>query len=107
MARTQKHSDAKTRFLAEMQTEMPTLSPLGVYLNHLSSIGEQGAAAREQLEADLIETFTSETGLRALKLFEKSVLLSAQPNGSSDGALRETNAVRNFVLEIRRLVSHG
>lgn len=97
---------ARERFNKEMQREMFSSSPLGEYLTHLRSSGPDGAQMADALEADLIETFQSESGLRVLKLFEKSVLLRAVPNGCGDGALRENNAVRNFVLEIRRLASN-
>ncbi len=100
-------NDAGKRFKGEMQQEVFRHSPLDDYLHHMRSAGEEGAEIVEALEADLIETFSTESGLRCLKLFEKAVLLSSQPNGCSDGALRETNAVRNFVLNIRRIVAHG
>lgn len=95
---------AKSAFLAEMRQEAPVQSYLSAHLNWMRGENPEGA---EQLHADIIETFTTEKGLRVLKLMEKSVLYAGAPNGSSDGALREMNAVRNFVLEIRRLVSHG
>ncbi len=100
-------NNAKDRFLHSMRQEGVAHSPLSQYLSWLRSQGEDGAVAAETLEADLIECFTDDVGLRVLKLFEKSVLLLPVPNGSSDGALREMNAVRNFVHEIRRIVSHG
>jgi len=95
---------AKDKFLGDMRQEMPIQSHLSDYLNWMR--GEDANSA-EQLHADIIATFTTQEGLRVLKLMEKSVLNSGAPNGSSDSALREANAVRNFVLEIRRLVSHG
>ena len=63
--------------------------------------------ARDLLLKDMRATFTSDEGVRVLMLLEKSVLLAAIPNGSGEGALREHNAVRNFVLNLRRLVAHG
>lgn len=95
------------RFKAQMRTEVFTSSQLDDYLRHLRNVGEGGPEMAEALEADVIETFSTDAGLRVLKLFEKSTLLTAQPNGCSEGALREANAVRNFVLNIRRIVSHG
>lgn len=62
---------------------------------------------REQLIADFIETFTSESGLRVLYAMEKSVLMVAFADVVSDSALREWNGARNLVLEIRRIVSNG
>ncbi|WP_120636029.1 hypothetical protein [Ruegeria sp. EL01] len=97
-------NNAKTKFLRDMRDEAPVQSYLATHLNWMREENPDGA---EQLHADIIETFTTEQGLRVLKLLEKSVLYAGVPNGSSDGALREMNAVRNFVLEIRRLVSHG
>ncbi|MGC0225153.1 hypothetical protein [Pseudooceanicola nitratireducens] len=101
------NSDAKKRFLNDMRAERSFHSPLSQYLNWLRSEGEDGALACASLEADIAELFRTETGLRVLKLMEKSVLYQGIPNGSPDGALREMNAVKNFVLEIRRYVSHG
>lgn len=98
---------ARAKFLREMRQEHKAQSPLGEYLNSLRADGEEGARMAEFLEADLMEVFTSEEGLRILKLFEKAVLFRASPNGANDGALRELNAVRNFVLEIRRYVANG
>jgi hypothetical protein len=95
---------AKTQYLASMRDEAPVQSFLSSHLNWMREETPEGA---EQLYADIIETFTSEQGLRVLKLMEKSVLFAGVPNGAPDSALREINAVRNFVLEIRRLVSNG
>lgn len=98
------HKQAKANFRKDMRAEMPVQSMLSGYLAWMRA---ENAESADQLEADIVETFTSETGLRVLKLMEKSVLLGSVPNGASDSALREMNAVRNFVLEIRRLVTHG
>jgi hypothetical protein len=94
----------RDKFLADMRREAPTDSMLGVYLRWMR--GEDPILAAT-LEADVIEVFSDEAGLRVMKLLEKSVLFAGIPNGAPDGALREANAVRNFVLEIRRIVSHG
>ncbi|MGB1214973.1 MAG: hypothetical protein ACPG4X_16515 [Pikeienuella sp.] len=82
------------------------MSPLTAHLNHYRETDE-GAAMADELELILHDTFTSESGLKALLLFEKAVLLAGVPNGASEGALREMNAVRNFVHDIRRIVSNG
>lgn len=95
---------AKARMMAEMKQEAPVQAHIGTYLNWLRA---ENAAGADSLEADIVETFTTETGLRVLKLMEKSVLYAGVPNGAPESALREVNAVRNFVLEIRRLVSNG
>lgn len=93
----------KDKMRADMRREMPVRSMIEVYLAWMRTEDPEGAAI---LEADIAETFSTENGLRVLKLLEKSVLLAGVPNGASDGALREVNAVRNFVLEIRRLVAN-
>lgn len=77
---------------------------IGRYLSYMRSENSEGA---ETLEADIVETFTTDEGLRVLIMLEKAVLLSSIPDGADDRALREKNAVANFVLEIRRLVAHG
>lgn len=107
MSRKAKLSPDQKRYLDDMKSPEKAMSQLGAYLNHWRGEGPEGAQYAETLEADLIETFTSESGLRVLRLFEKSILLSSQPNGAPEGALRETNAVRNFVLELRRIVSNA
>jgi hypothetical protein len=83
------------------------LSQIGRYLNEVRSMGQDGAESAALLEADLIETFSTETGLRVLIMLEKAVLHVALPPGSPEGALREINAQRNLVLEIRRIVANG
>lgn len=98
---------ARERFLKDMTTDAPAISPLGMHLNYMRSLGDDGAQGAETLVADMLEVFTSDAGLRVLKLMEKSILLTGQPNGSSDSALREMNAMRNLVLDIRRIVAHG
>lgn len=96
--------NVRAAMLVDMRREAPVLSMLDVYLNWLRS---EDPAYADALEADMIDIFTSEEGLRVLKLLEKSVLFAGIQNGSPDGALREANAVRNFVLNIRRIVGNG
>lgn len=98
------NSRHKDKLVGDMREEMPVHGFLGGYLAWMRAENPRGS---DSLEADLIETFSSEEGLRVLKLFEKSVLYRPTPDGSDDRALREANAVRNFVFEIRRIVSHG
>jgi len=95
---------ARAAMLNDMRREAPVLSMLDVYLIWLRS---EDPAVADALEADVIDIFTSEEGLRVLKLLEKAVIFAGVPNGSADGALREVNAVRNFVLNIRRIVGNG
>ena len=97
-------NNLKRKALEDLKKDMPSGGFLGEYLNWMRTENPRGS---ETLEADLIETFTSEEGLRVLKLFEKAILYCPIPDGSEDRALREINAVRNFVLEIRRIVSNG
>lgn len=97
-------SSHKDKALADMRKEMSVSGPLTGYLAQMRTENPQGA---DGLEADLIKVFTSDEGLRVLKLFEKSILYRSIPDGSEDRALREANALRNHVLEIRRIVSHG
>lgn len=91
----------------QMRGERSSVGFIGKYLAWMSLQGEEGPPSAEGLEADLAKTFTTPEGLRVLKLLEKSVLFSSIPDGSDDRALREKNAVSNFVLEIRRYVTHG
>lgn len=107
MSRKAKLNPKQEQYLSDMRTPLKPMSPLGNYLLHLKGDSPEGAELADLLEADLIETFTTESGLRVLRLLEKSILLSSQPNGAPEGALRETNAVRNFVLELRRIVSNA
>jgi len=80
---------------------------IGRYLAWMRNDVDDGPAAAEGLISDVEKAFTTEEGLRVLILMEKAVLLSSVPDGSDDRALREVNAVRNFVLEIRRIVTNG
>ncbi|WP_065325801.1 hypothetical protein [Tritonibacter mobilis] len=95
---------AKAQYLKGMSQELPGHSFISKYLNWMQSENPEGA---EDLRDALHATFATEEGLKALMLMEKSVLYIGVPDGSPDGALRELNAVRNFVLEIRRYVSNG
>ena len=94
----------RNKHTERMKHEMPVKSMIGGYLALMRSENPEGAAG---LEADLTEVFTTGAGIRVLYLLEKSVLLAGVPNGSPESALREANAVRNFVLEIRRFVANG
>lgn len=82
--------------------------PLGASMlgGYLAEMERRNPAGADLLRADIADVFNTEAGLRVLILFENAVLKSAIPNGSSDSALREANAVRNFVLEIRRIVAN-
>ena len=80
---------AKDRYLSQMRDEQISLSRLSMHLNALRGRGQIGAEAADQLEADLYETFGSESGLRVMKLMEKSVLHLGLPSSCSDSALRE------------------
>lgn len=99
-----KRPSSKDRFLQDMQGDRPVQSYLTAHLAWMRAENPEGA---EKLSADIAKTFTTEEGLRVMKLMEKSVLFAGVQNGASDSALREINAVRNFVLEIRRIVSNG
>lgn len=100
-------SKAKDKYLKSIALhDHMVLSPLTMHLTQLRA-SKEGSETADLLEADLIEAFTTESGLRALMLLEKSVLCAGVPNGASESALREMNAVRNFVFDIRRIVAHG
>lgn len=94
----------RKKVLEDMRKERPVRSGLSDYLHWMREENPEGA---EALEDDLRTVFRTEEGLRVLKLLEKSTLYQGIPNGSPDSALRESNAVRNFILEIRRYVAHG
>ncbi|WP_170759980.1 hypothetical protein [Ruegeria lacuscaerulensis] len=97
-------SRAVEKVKADMRLNRSNASFLQRYLAWLRSENPDGA---DLLEADLIEVFSDEKGLRVLKLLEKAVVKSPCPDGSDDRALREKNAVMNFVLDIERIVSNG
>lgn len=94
----------KDKAHADMRREFVKQGFMGAYLQRLRA--EQPEAA-DSLEADLEELFSTDQGLRVLKLFEKAVVFYAFPPGENDCALRELNAVQHFVLEIRRFVANG
>lgn len=81
------------------------MSPLTAHLNYLRNTDE-GAAIADELTATLRKCFATDDGIKSLMLLEKSVLVSCVPNGSSDSALREMNAARNLVLDLRRIASN-
>ena len=95
---------ARAAFKADMRKEMPMPGYLAAYLAWMR---KEDPKAADMLETDLVTLMSSEIGLRVMKLFEKSVLNFPMPNGADDCALREFSAVRNFVLEIRRIDAHG
>lgn len=95
---------ARRAHMARMKEAPLGNSMLGYYLAEMMTKNPDGANA---IMADIAETFSTDEGLRVLILFENSVLKCALPNGSSDSALREANALRNFVLEIMRIVSNA
>ena len=97
----------RQRKLAQMRGERSSAGYISRYLAWMQNEGEDGPAAAESLMGDIADTFKSDEGLRVLILLEKATLLSSVPDGSDDCALREANAVRNFVLELRRYVTHG
>lgn len=97
-------SRAKAQYLQGMTQERGAHSFLGKYLAWMGSENPEGA---DELRDVLHSVFTTDDGLKALIFMERSVLYVGVPDGAPDGALRELNAVRNFVLEIRRIVSHG
>tara|TARA_R110000796_G_scaffold15155_3_gene48693 strand:+ start:329 stop:637 length:309 start_codon:yes stop_codon:yes gene_type:complete len=99
-----RHSDRKKQAMAG---ERSSIGSIGRYLAWMRNEGDDGPGAAESLENDIAKVFSTDEGLRVLILMEKAILLSSVPDGADDRALRETNAVRNFVLEIRRYVTHG
>ncbi len=94
----------KQKLMKRMQREKSSPSELTRYL---AFIRQEYPEEAEQLEADLIQLFTSELGVKVLILLTKATVEMSVPNGADDRALREINAVRNFVLDIRRIVAHG
>lgn len=79
----------------------------GFLQEYLAWMRSENPAGADRLEDDLRTVFTTDEGLRVLKLFEKSTVKRPLSNGAPDSALREINAVRNFILEIERIVAHG
>lgn len=95
---------ARDAFLSDIKKEKSYPGLIGGYLAWFRQNDPEAAAS---LEADIIQTFTSEEGLRVLKLLEKAVLMVALDQDASVGALQQLNANRNLVLEIRRIVANG
>lgn len=94
---------ARREMMERMKADAIGNSMLGAYLAEMQRRNPEGA---DLLMADLAATFSTEEGVRVLILLENAILKSALPNGSSDSALREANALRNFVLEIRRIIAN-
>lgn len=93
--------------LSRMRDEIPGDGPITDYLRVLRAQGDESASSAEELTKIIVRLFQSSDGIKFLILLEKAVLLSGPPNGCSDSALREANAVRNFVTDLRRIVAHG
>lgn len=87
-----------------VRKERPAYGYITDYLVWMRSENAEGAEALEDMMADLL---SSENGIRFLILLEKSVLHHTVPLDASDGALRELNAVRHLVTEIRRYATNG
>ena len=98
-------ADPHSRYLKGMTESLPKGSgALSGYIAELSNISPDLSDQALEITHNAL---TSDNGLKLLKLLENSILLSSPPNGVSDSALREMNAVRNFVLELRRLATNG
>lgn len=101
----QKHRQRK---IDQMKLEaVAPPSEITAYLNHLRGEGPDGVEMAEELTAIMVDLFQTENGIKFLIMLEKAVLLSGISNGMSDSALRERNAVRNFVLNLRSIVANG
>ena len=100
MART----PAAARKRDAMQDEFGPSSYVGRYLQALRKVNPAGA---DSLEADIVDVFSTEKGMRVMTMLEKAVLLVGTPEGISDCALREWHGARNLILEMRRLLAHG
>lgn len=82
-------------------------SPPGRLNEYLAQLRLDNPEGAESLMDDLKKTFSTEEGLRVLLLFEKSIFFRANPVECSDRALQHDNSLRNFHLELRRLITHG
>ena len=82
-------------------------SPLTAHLNYIGSTGDDGADLAEDMRDTVRRLFATDDVLKVLMLLERSVLVSSVPNGAPESALREMNATRNFVLDLRRIASNG
>lgn len=100
-------ADAKKKYLDRMKQDPAPYGSKGFVTEYLAEMRKRSPEGAEVLEADIIEIFSSEAGLRVLKLFENSILFRSIPIEESDRALRSHNAVRQFVLELRRIVAHA
>jgi hypothetical protein len=106
MQTVKKFDDLRNRHRNDAAGDVSRMSFIGRHLMVMSETPE-GAESAEILRNDIAELFGTERGLRVLTLFEKSVLYHSVEDGSDERALRESNAVRNFILEIRRIYAHG
>lgn len=100
-------ADAKRKYIDRMKQDMSPIGSKGFITEYLAAMRQANPEGADLLEADLVEILSSEKGLRVLKLLENSVLLRSIPVEASGRALRSHNAVRQFVLEIRRIVAHA
>lgn len=82
----------------------PTVSPISAYLAQLRVENPDGA---DKIVAGMIDIFTSENGRKFMNLLDISILQISLNPEVSDRALREHNAHRNLVNDLRRIISNG
>ena len=81
--------------------------PPNVLTSFLAYLREDSPELADRYFADIHACFTTEAGVRVMELLEKAVLLTPEPPGCSDRALREKNGQRLLIAEIRRIVKHS
>ncbi len=82
-------------------------TPPNVLTSFLGHLREAEPALADRYFADIHACFATEEGTRVMELLEKAVLLTPEPPGCSDRALREKNGQRLLIAEIRRIVKHS
>ncbi len=82
-------------------------TPPNVLTSFLAYLRKDSPELAERFYADIHACFTTDEGANVMELLEKAVLLTPEPPGCSDRALREKNGQRLLVAEIRRIVKHG
>jgi len=76
-------------------------------MNLIDELKKLSEADRKQVELDIHKTFASEEGQRVMRALDVMVIGHVDALGSQVGALRETNAQRSLITQIKLLASEN
>lgn len=98
-----KQVDAFLKALRLETLGAPT-SPISLFL---AKMAEDQPKEAELLRQDIQQIFGTEQGARVLILLKNAVLMASLPAEASDRALREHNAQKTLINDLRRIVANA